>query len=398
MSSGLHQSLASTFVLANLDGEFVPTGLQRRKTPWVVSSIAITPKETPSTHTVSPRTKFTTGFRQVSNALDSRVALFRDKRRLQWLPTEIIIEITQGLCSTSAFSLSQTCHRFREMANVFIGDLFPPEKEGRGTIYGTAGQPLQPHQLAFLGMLERDRKLSGSKMICGICKTLHETRVFSSTARREDSSVRKCIGRRSSLWICPHRIWSFDDFLAPEFSRLEDQAKEKCQCPVSVYFNGPAKLFITYPLVEMSEGSELHFEQVVNILKRAKFPFYPHQRSDSPSIIRSFHENCRGFLLRGAVNCKKQDLHAGLTCKYCNHVLQFGMNKWGGNCYAATVLRGSSFSESASPVTESSWCRNLTAPDEFNSLAHEWERNPKKLPELCQGVGRAQSRVSGTAS
>lgn len=397
MSPNLHSLLLSALALANLESSNVPGDLRQRRTPWAAGPSPLANKTTgrPS------RMHFLDRFRQKANSSKTPIQRLRGDPRLQQLPTELVLEITQYLPLASAIALSHTCHKFRQMTDVYIGDLFPPIVAG---VYGHIDaqgkdEALQAEQLEFLNFLAADGKLSASQMVCNDCKKLQNTNLFSPHARRQKPSERKCIGHEGGVWVCPHRIFTHADCKKLETRFWERTNRKECRCPVTAASSAHFTLSVKYSVLTASPSSVfglfLNVEGLVETLKAAKIPFCPHQRSDDLDIIENIYSRCPKSKrnMNSYVHTSGWEMNAYKhrtdwytkvrpECHSCQTQIEFGLGHGEHNRsrIEVTVSRRLGDSKEIYPVTDSKWYMSVMKSQHFDSLARDWDRCSKSWP------------------
>ena len=153
------------------------------------------------------------------------------------LPAELLIQIKEQLPL---------------MTDIYIGDLFPlagrrstKHRSSRGHIsrlqtmhhldselpsYTPNGTSIS-ERVRFLGMLEWDKRISPSKLVCSACEKAQDRSIFSSAARQRSPEVRQCLGREGRTWICPHQVWNYEQALDFQQRGLGiDSSQTFCDC------------------------------------------------------------------------------------------------------------------------------------------------------------------------
>ena len=345
--------------------------------------------------------RYTVSSTRIENLLDTcdlaaeGPALSLCSSKMQLLPTEIVLEIVKYLDMSAAFALRRTCGRFHDMIDVYIGDIFPP-------MVRPECWALDPDQLAFLSLLDRDNALSTSKMICSDCRRLVDEACFSPEARYQDPSVRKCIGHAGSIWICPHIIWSYMDIIwIGVGNRWHPLAT--CQCPVSLDSMPGSALSVNYDLIDNFAWKESHFPDIIQTLEDAKIQLCPHQRSDDQAILSSLHVGCPTLRPRrdSSHHCF-DERHEKSRCQICDTRLHFYVDyfdesqRFGTFGITVTRLLEGEVSGSIGDVTDQRWMNQVTRPGKFVLLAHQWEQY---MGKKAGRTGRASTgSVSGSGS
>ena len=129
MPASSPQVLESALAATNLNSQDDLVVLRKRRTPWIEDG------KVPAQATKNADKKqfrkilldlFQSKIRSSMQHRAQPVPPPPHKSRLQQLPAELVFEIQKPLSLSSGIALSQTCSKFRQLAEVFIGDLFPP--------------------------------------------------------------------------------------------------------------------------------------------------------------------------------------------------------------------------------------------------------------------------------
>ena len=364
MSSSKHQSSASNSALVSRKHPDVSDEFKRRKTPWMIY----------------PRPFDAKNLKNLSLALIPDV--FRNKGKhsqqpteqqhspIVRLPTEIILEITKDLPAASGLSLSHTCSRFLQIADVFIGDLFPPSQRKPDN----ETRRMTTEQLAFVCMLERDGSLTSSKLVCSFCEYLQKRKYFSPAARAQVPQDRKCIGHGGGIWICPHLIWDYETTIN---LKNRDQCRPSwpfqgnCHCPVYASFLSESTLMLAYPLYRLKEHDTFDFEQLIPILRAAKLTICSHWESDDQRFLDSFRFNRHPSGLKEQLRKWRETFNR--QCLKCGTEVEIGMGGSGRNLYLVLWVYRLYDDKKHYRRLDSQWIKIATQPHEYAARAQRWQ-------------------------
>lgn len=226
--------------------------------------------------------------------------------QFELLPPELILELARHLSLSSALALGYTCRSFRGTIEAKVEDLDyvvemksflkdPEESEDERWVV--------LERLAFLCMLERDKRLSASTAVCRGCKTARNVSVFSFTALRQRPHQRLCMSCEGRLWICPHRSW--DQAQLREVERLGwtmIESVAQCGClngevliSSSLRSSPPTEEYLLngyYPVLAMPQGFEFHASRIRKALIALGVNICPHLRFGDAIILDAFHPGC----------------------------------------------------------------------------------------------------------
>ena len=136
---------------------------------------------------------------------------------LQTLPTEILLHIQSHLPPSSKVLLNHVHRRFYRSLDYSMEDFVSEYAQPRiRSIFLDPSERDAAHSKLselskLLCMLDRDHLIRKSRAVCGVCCSVHQTSLFSTTELQKDSTIRQCLGREGRLWVCPHTVLSYDD-------------------------------------------------------------------------------------------------------------------------------------------------------------------------------------------
>lgn len=336
------------------------------------------------------------------------------------LPVELIRDITQYLSLSSVLSLSCTCRRLRQTIEVKVKDLDhlidmksflkdPRESDDERRAIS--------ERLAFLYMLERDGKLSGSKAVCSGCKTTHNVSLFSSTALQQRPHQRLCMGREGRIWICPHRIWDHAQLREVEKQSWETAFMAQCACPNrEVLISHPVTpsstpteeplLIILYPVLAIPQGYTFHTASIKKALRALGVSICPHLKFGDPNILDAFHQGCPRLKLPWSQErcspCTSRGLGSadeiGVSCDSCKIRVAFYPLNSDHNTTTLEARVSRSIAKSIESVTDPAWRASLYMPSDFERLRKEWQassmsRSPHDGKQVGKKIGTTHRHI-----
>ena len=307
---------------------------------------------------------------------------------LQKLPTELILEITKCLPLSSSIALSHTCSRFFRIAEVFIGELFPPTQEPKTTSKKSKDRDgkMTTNQLSFICMLERDGRLASSMMVCSLCQNLKKKKYFSPAAQHQEQSARKCIGHEQRVWKCPHRIWNYQETKEVVQRYQEYHSMGDCHCSILVTRYLRNSIMVTYPLLYL-DAKNFKFERVIPLLRAAKIQFCPHMRSDDQKVHNSFHEDCPIIHNPGAghLKCHHRRRHLLGSCWTCGAWIQFARYSSVSRHLVVRVYRYFGYDDGTMfPALDKYWINSTTPLHDLDIKKWEWQQYLEVCAEAFQ--------------
>lgn len=166
---------------------------------------------------------------------------------LQYLPTELPLEIANSLPPSSIIFMTRTCRRIHHDMDVsfeqLLGGVPARRPSARCNLLNTPREQrlapkshylsfldeyyrswvhddvfqgrferpavkkprvLHSERLTFLCMLERNGQIDPWRAVCSSCVATHEISFFAPDSLSHQSDKRECLGRAGRMWICPH--------------------------------------------------------------------------------------------------------------------------------------------------------------------------------------------------
>lgn len=303
---------------------------------------------------------------------------------LHTIPTELTLLVKAYLPPSSLLSLSYTCKKFYLSSTVVVEDIFPKQHTA-----GHGGVEERGERLAFLCMLERDQRLSKSKLVCSSCIKVRDTSSFSISAVRDVPSERQCLCHEGKMWICPRNVWDCSQVQAFRDDPNRCQTYGPCECKNhSVWLRG-GNLTTLRPLLALDAGSPMSAISITTVLRPLDLNACPHIKLNDPVVLRWFLEDYG--MSQADRTCKRK-------CLVCKATFEFelGTPLNGKRVLNFVIQRNLDIYDVADP----DWISQLSYPHEFADLERAWDACPvdPSIQETRPNLQTARRRIArGTA-
>lgn len=246
--------------------------------------------------------------------------------RITTLPAEVLLPVKANLSPSSLLSLSYTSKKFYLSSTVVVEDIFPKQHTAEYN-----GMKEREERLSFLCMLERDQRLSKSKLVCSSCIKVRATSFFTIWAVRDRPSERRCRGHEGRIWICTHKVWDYaqvhafrddPDRYQPAVAGARNFSWPygPCECKNHSICLGITKLITSRPLLAVDMGSTISKFTFANALRPLNLDVCPHIKMNGPVVLKSLPEDYP----MSAVDLDRKDSCLLRECAVCQ--TEFGYN------------------------------------------------------------------------
>lgn len=224
---------------------------------------------------------------------------------------KLLYAIKIHLPQSSDSSLAQTCRRFRAIRWHIAPNTEPWQP---GDMVSSSSE-----RCVFLCMLEKDRSITSTRAVCSHCVRTHERSLFSWTALQKDPSVRRCIGAKYSMWVCPHQVFDHTRARAVHASsndRANSGATMPCyKCKKKGHSVGLTNGCVSLGrhLWNVTPGVTITKEDVTKALKLFDVRICPHIRLSDPAVLEHYSPDCKAF-----VESDKKPNYRPCSCKNCS--------------------------------------------------------------------------------
>lgn len=331
------------------------------------------------------------------------------------LPLELVVKIAASLPPSSMMSLDYSCRRIHHGLGLSIQEVLGP----KGQVLQLSNQELQMRFLEevlrrldkrlrlypmstvsrlpstmhtwnsyhgerwkLLCMFDRDKSLSSSQALCGGCKSIHESSLFSEQSLVLHSSERLCKGRTGRVWICRHWRFDYKTMITPGQFR----GRHKCGRRGPTVADG-WKPTVNWPIMRLTKTSPPSPYQVEKALSLLKVHMCRHWCLNDRFVSSLYSEQCkqlrwRGHLQGGRPECqcmpcaeyaqesRKRGID-GKECAQCGTSIHYAINKsiYGGETLNLIVTRNLRAFRS---LTDPAWLAQIHDLGDFLELEKAW--------------------------
>ncbi|KAL9011044.1 MAG: hypothetical protein Q9173_004080 [Seirophora scorigena] len=322
------------------------------------------------------------------------------------LPTELCLLIMQHLPQSGVIALSHTCRRFYNMAPVRVDDLFDrhhsPSESRQRRLDQVEYRKLNYKRYSE-GLGDADSKRTNSRRKgyhCRPCAMKHGRCRFSLAALNGRASRRRCLMHEGLLWICPVKIWTYQD-LGPFIH--DPQTFPSGGCPCGQHFttiaavpnhnsNRPGskissnRIVQAFPVCAFWSQAHVSRYAVDAVLEGRHLRICPHTSLSDPRIRNSgFSEACTRTFGDASSNpsdcgcpvCRRQRPDPAQTCERCSTKWQFRLQPRGHDSGELAlwllVSRVVSQPGMGGHIVPADWKNFVFAPSEIKRLKEEWQ-------------------------
>ena len=305
--------------------------------------------------------------------------------RLQNLPNELLLEITALLPRVYLMSLSYTNSYFRRSLDCSITKVlgWSPSRElycCRELVLAT--RAFKARRMELLCLLDQDGLIHQDQMICSACTKTHWKSQFTTESIDKGNTERKCAGMAGRVWLCPHVVLSYEQVHRQQRWPLTNIPRTwgPCEDCYNIVHVRESDSLTTFPILTVSDDSDLKKRKVVKVLRGLHAPICPHFRLSSAFVTKAY-ARYRQFI-RSDIEATEDRYYQSLSaeCPSCHAALWFEehvMPHTGQRILRVRVRRNFYTSGAA---TDSAWTSQLVQPSEFRALECAW----KDTLEVCR--------------
>ena len=244
------------------------------------------------------------------------------------LPTEIILLIGSLLPTSGQIALGHTCRRLHSTFSTGVEDLFDRHHSSSETLARLQDQKVYKQII---------KKSRFTYYFCNGCLTQHKSSDSSIQNLREPANARRCLKHEGMLWICPSKIWSYEEtignhrrFSAADHKRPINQTPvdSLCTCKQHFYRNFDGLGVSAFPIKVFSNDTRITLIALFRALKLIHLRVCPHISISDSFVFSCFDAKCtRTFTMPELVCtcrfCRFPDFPEERACRKCSTLIRF---------------------------------------------------------------------------
>lgn len=295
------------------------------------------------------------------------------------LCTELILDIAGYLSPSSYISLSYSCRTMRNKMGISftetLGDGDPKGGLSGSTLSIESRNVRYLERLELWSMLVRDGKIPRWKAsFRGDQREIIDDSLVRTPSYAPLSTEHRCLGTTGMLWVCPHRILSYND------ATTERETDDTHTCGSS-YIATSGCIVTIWTIMRIPANSVPTRKEVVEALRPLDAPICPHLRLNDASVARIYDPRCQRLRSNKdwyypALACRCSICLSGevvpVVCSYCDTSVVFDIshNPPRRAKLLLLIMRTLRFGRSC---TDRDWIAQVARPTDFEEYERVWE-------------------------
>ena len=328
------------------------------------------------------------------------------------IPTEIICLIASFLPPSSLMSFQYSCHEIHYKIGTPIDQVLGIKSRLHSVLSSTREritedpvpsrslccdffetpivEPTAHHteRLELLCMLDRDQKFSPSRAICSGCADTHDRSRFSEVSLRHCSRQRICLGKAGRIWLCPHRVFDYTQYVAYKNLYVYHQCGQN-EISINLW---PRGVQISWPVIVLDMDNFAPSKRSVEaVLAPLSLPICRHLRFNDPFISGLYSPDCERLRLGlydglrapkcYCSSCSWQRLRpesewyyfegTGGWCENCKTFISFRIRRKE-ECRPVLQLVVQRRLKDFRDCTDDAWIEQVSDPADFHEFEQAW--------------------------
>ena len=301
------------------------------------------------------------------------------------LCTELILDIAEYLPPSGQMSLSYSCRTIRDKMNISFLEVLG-DKDPKGGLSGST-LSIESRNVRYLERLDlwsmsvRDGKMPRwSASYSGYeSEIIDDSSIVRTRFYPPLSPEHRRLGTTGLLWICPHRIFDYDD---ATMKRETDDGHLCGRTFVSAPSWSSLGSYIWY-IMRMPANYIPTRNEVTEALRPLNAPICPHLRLNDASIARIYDPKCRELRIENGLNgsasawtcpCSICCITRGpmtVVCSYCRTNLMFSIRfDYRGQLTFSLYVRRSTLSVRS--CSDRDWIAQVARPTDLEDYKRAW--------------------------